>query len=114
MNSNELKPLSKWEQMKDKTLSEFFTRPVRYIAIGLVVFALLAFLAACGTRAAEPFQDADRGTSNTAPANTITMPDGFSNVAYKCDGPNMVYVLFKGDLAYGGIAVVPNDPRCGS
>lgn len=40
------------------------------------------------------------------------MPDGFSNLASKCDGPNRVYVIFHNDSAYGAVAVVANDPRC--
>lgn len=40
------------------------------------------------------------------------MPDGFSNWASKCDGPNRVYTIYHGDQKYGSIAVVPNDPRC--
>lgn len=42
----------------------------------------------------------------------IEMPDGFSNIASKCDGPNRVYVVFHSDSAYGSVAVVANDPRC--
>jgi len=75
------------------------------------VAASAILLTGC-SKMSEPFQDADRGESNTAPADTITFPDGFSNVANKCDGPNMVYVIFKSDAAYGSIDVVPNDPRC--
>jgi hypothetical protein len=49
---------------------------------------------------------------NNDPAVVGSMPDGFGNWAAKCDGPNMVYTLFHQDSAYGGISVVPNDPRC--
>jgi hypothetical protein len=84
---------------------------VRRILIGVAILALLA-LAGC-SKALEPFQDAPRGSTNSQPADIITNPDGFSNVAAKCDGPNRVYVAFHGDSAYGAIAVVPNDPRCG-
>ena len=77
--------------------------------IGAVALALL--LTGCG-KASEPFKDAPRGQTNDEPADTMTFPDGFSNVATKCDGPNRVYVVFKGDLAYGSVDVVPNDPRC--
>lgn len=71
-----------------------------------------ALLAGCDGKASEPFKDAARGSTNSGPADTITMPDGFSNLAAKCDGPNRVYVAFHGDNPYGSIAVVPNDPRC--
>ena len=78
-----------------------------------VVAVLVAFLAACGAgKITEPFQDAERGQSNTAPADTITFPDGFSNVATKCDHGNRVYVVFHGDGLYGSLAVVPNDKSC--
>lgn len=38
-------PPPKKQSWKEKTLSEFFTRPVRYVAIGLVVFVGLILLA---------------------------------------------------------------------
>ena len=70
-------------------------------------------LAGCSDKAVERFNDAPRGAVDDSPADVGSMPDGFSNWARKCDGPNMVYVIFKGDSAYGSIDVVPNDPRCG-
>jgi hypothetical protein len=70
------------------------------------------FLGGCSNKAMEPYKDAPRGANNSAPADTITFPDGFSNVSSKCDGPNRVYVVFKGDNTYGSVAVAPNDPRC--
>lgn len=82
-------------------------KAVSWFIAGLAALALTG----CG-KAAEPFNDAERGQSNDSPADTMTFPDGFSNVATKCDGPNRVYVIFKGDSAYGSVAVVPNDPRC--
>lgn len=50
----------------------------------------------------------------TGPASIIQFPFGFRNVAYKCDGPNMVYSGSAGadDTLPPSIAVVPNDPRC--
>lgn len=50
----------------------------------------------------------------TGPATIIQFPYGFRNVAYKCDGPNMVYSGSAGadDSLPPSIAVVPNDPRC--
>ena len=88
-------------------------KPRRILAAAAVVGVSVAVLVACGVgKATEPFQDADRGTSNTAPADTITFPDGFSNVATKCDHGNRVYVIFKGDGLYGSVAVAPNDPSC--
>lgn len=80
----------------------------------LAVGTILTLSASSCDKVNEPYRDAPRGASNTAPADTITFPDGFSNVASKCDGPNRVYVIFKADFTYGSVAVVPNDPRCKS
>lgn len=75
---------------------------------------VIVLLSGCGAdKAQEPFKDAPRGSTNEQPADIIQMPDGFSNVAAKCDGTNRVYVVFHGDNAYGTVAVAPNDPRCG-
>lgn len=70
--------------------------------------------AASCDKASEPFKDAPRDGQNNGPAHVITMPDGFSNVSAKCDGPDMVYVIFHGDHTYGSVAIHANDPRCNS
>lgn len=88
----------------------------RRISIGACLFILSLPLlnAACGTdKATEPFKDAPRGETNDNAADLITMPDGFSNVAAKCDGTTRVYVVFHQDAAYGSVAVSPNHPLCG-
>lgn len=81
-----------------------------------LVFAAMALgwmITACGNKATQQFNDAPRtADQNSAPATVGNMPDGFGNWARKCDGPNMVYVIFHNDNAYGAISVVPNDPRC--
>lgn len=81
--------------------------------IAVSIGAILAVgLAGCG-KATEQYKDAAiEGERDLTPAVVGTMPDGFSNYAAKCEGPNRVYVLFHGDSPYGSIAVVPNDPRC--
>ena len=86
----------------------------RRVIAGVAVAGLaVTVLAACGSdKYTEQFKDAARGTTNSESADTIIFPDGFSNVSTKCDNGNRVYVIFKGDLAYGSIAVVPNDPSC--
>jgi len=86
---------------------------MRRTIIGASIIGVSAIaLVACGAKANEPFQDAPINSRNMAPAIVGNMPDGFSNWAAKCDGPNMVYVLFHSDGAYGSFNVVPNDPRC--
>lgn len=84
------------------------------MVIVVIAFAavLVTLLGACESR-----QDAGVNNRDTGPADLINMPDGYSNVAHKCDGPNMVYVIYHGNTregpkAYGALAVVPNDPRC--
>lgn len=80
---------------------------------GAAAVAALILAGCTDGKFSEPFKDAPRsGTDNGAPADLIRMPDGFSNAASKCDGPNRVYVLYHGDQPYGSIAVVANDPRC--
>lgn len=75
---------------------------------------VLALLLAAGC-SAEAKQDAPVSARNTAAAEIINMPDGFSNIASKCDGPNRVYSIYRNPEAstnFGAVAVVPNDPRC--
>lgn len=84
-------------------------------AAGLAGIALIGVtaLTSCGIgKATEPFNDAGVSSQNTSKATTGNMPDGFSNWASKCDHGNRVYSAFKGDAAYGSIAVVPKDPTC--
>jgi hypothetical protein len=83
------------------------------ITVAAMLFAFLA-LASCSDKQTERFNDAPRGDNDDSAAETMSFPDGFSNVAHKCDGPNMVYVIFHNDSAYGSVAVAPNDPRCSS
>lgn len=74
-----------------------------------------ATLTACdlGDKYAEPFKDGPRsGDVNRNPADIIEAPDGFSNVATKCDHGNRLYVAYHGDNKYAAVAVVPADPTC--
>jgi hypothetical protein len=80
--------------------------------IAAAVCVVLAAGALSGCKATEPFNDAPVASHNKAPAEVLNMPDGFSNVATKCDHGNRVYVVFHGDNAYGSVAVVANDPTC--
>ena len=84
----------------------------RYLTACAVAALAVLTLTSCGEKASEPFKDAPQGQRNNSAADTMTFPDGFSNVATKCDHGNRVYVAFKGDKPYGALAVVPNDPSC--
>jgi hypothetical protein len=81
--------------------------------IALALVSLL-FVTSCAgmDKATEQYKDAPRGKADNSAADTINFPDGFSNVAVKCDGPNRVYVAFKGNDNRAAIAVVGNDDRC--
>lgn len=83
----------------------------------LVALVLAAGVIGAGCNAGfdkitERFRDAPRGKIVSGPADIVTMPDGFSNVASKCDGPNRVYVVFHENKPFGAVAVAANDPRC--
>jgi hypothetical protein len=81
------------------------------LGAALVGTALIVLLgaASCG-----PHNDSDSGKVDHAPADVIQFPDGFRNVAHKCDGPNMVYSGSSGadDSLPAAVYVVANDPRC--
>lgn len=84
---------------------------MKKVAALLATVALAATLTGCG-KGMEPYNDAPVGVQNKGTADVINFPDGFSNVSTKCDHGNRVYVIFHNDGAYGGVAVVPQDPTC--
>jgi hypothetical protein len=85
---------------------------MRKVIISGTALLALVTMSGCG-KMTEPFKDAPRGETNSAPADTLTFPDGFSNVSAKCDGTTRVYVVFHSDSPYGSVAVSPNHPACG-
>ena len=84
---------------------------MKKVFIGLAALAMLT-LTGCGEKFTEPYRDAPRGGTNGAPADLVTFPDGFNNVATKCDHGNRVYVTYHNDAPYGSVAVVPNAKGC--
>ncbi len=81
--------------------------PLIPVALGALV------LAGCGNKFHQQFQDAPRlPVVNSAPAEVIEMPDGFRNLATKCDHGNRLYVAFHGDDNSAAIYAVPHDPTC--
>ena len=86
-------------------------RSVLTAAAGALGLALVA--TGCGNKFQQPFKDAPRtGTVNSQPAEVIYMPDGFNNLATKCDHGNRIYVSYHGDSSYGFGFAVPGDPTC--
>lgn len=87
----------------------------RALAAAGIATLTATLLAGCdlGDKITEPYQDAPRtGHINSNGADIITNPDGFSNVATKCDHGNRLYVAFHSNSPYAGIAVVAQDPTC--
>jgi len=87
----------------------------RKLTLSAIALALIAGLGltGCGDKQTQPWQDAGRtGIKNNEPADIVTMPDGFNNLATKCDHGNRIYVTYHGDSAYGSVTVVPNDASC--
>lgn len=90
------------------------------IKLGFALLLLLFALNAGGCTLSETGHDAKKGTRETGPADIQNFPNGFNNVAHKCDGPNMVYVTNNAGSQDGSstggsggvVAVVPNDQRC--
>lgn len=81
----------------------------------IFVAACAMLFGACGwsvDKATEQYRDAGRGETNNGKADIVTFPDGFSNVATKCDHGNRVYVAFKGDENRAALSVVAGDPTC--
>jgi hypothetical protein len=82
------------------------------VASVLAVVGIATAATGCSQKTKEVGRDAPVSSHDDKPARILNMPDGFSNVSAKCDGPNMVYVVFHSDSPYGSVDVVPNDPRC--
>ncbi|OHV32957.1 MULTISPECIES: hypothetical protein [Pseudofrankia] len=82
------------------------------VALPLAAATIAVTATGCSQKTREPGRDAPVASHDDKPARVINMPDGFSNVSAKCDGPNMVYVVYHSDAAYGSVAIAPNDPRC--
>lgn len=91
-------------------------RKSKIVAGSAAVLLSVGALAACGDfqKALEPYKDAPvANRDETGPADLINMPDGFSNVAAKCDKGHgiRVYVVYHGDSSYGAVTAVP-DEKC--
>ena len=72
----------------------------------LMAGVFVGLLSGCG----EEVNDADKLSNNTAGAATLAFPDGFSNVAAKCFGTDMVYAAVNTNGR--AVAVSPNHPWC--
>jgi PBP1b-binding outer membrane lipoprotein LpoB len=71
--------------------------------------AILAF-AGCSDKATEQFNDAPKLNNVDTAAVRLSFPDGFSSVAAKCFGTDMVYSAFNANGR--AVAVSANHPWC--
>jgi hypothetical protein len=78
---------------------------------GLVVLGGVA-TTGCLNKTTEPWNDAPISRKDDSAAVVYSMPDGFGNVASKCDGyGHRIFTLYHADSSYGGVSVV-DDPAC--
>lgn len=82
---------------------ESFRVVLVFLGIGVSLGLLIT---SCG----EEQNDADKLSNDTAGAATLAFPDGFSNVAAKCFGTDMVYAAVNTNGR--AVAVSPNHPWC--
>lgn len=77
----------------------------------LVCVAALVMLAGCsqsGYGTSHGIKDAGHDGGDNLPAHIINMPDGFMNLAFKCNGGDGIYAHTR-DAAP---VIVPNDANC--
>ena len=74
----------------------------------LLIPAALVALAACGASDSRGIGDAGVKSYDDTKAVVVNMPDQFSNVAFKCLGPNGIYVTTR----QAAPVVVKDDPNC--
>jgi len=79
------------------------------VVLGVTAVGFLTMGSSCDTHGSS-----DYGNVSHGPADVIEFPDGFRNVAHKCDGPNMVYSgsSASSDSLPASVSVVKDDPRC--
>lgn len=84
------------------------------IRLTLGALALSGLVIGLSASSCDTHGSSDYGTVSHGPADVIEFPDGFRNVASKCDGPNRVYSgsSAASDSLPASVAVVANDPRC--
>ncbi|MFC6883473.1 hypothetical protein [Actinomadura yumaensis] len=83
------------------------------ILVAVAVVTTVAFTSVGCSKLTEPFNDARIKSKDDSPAEVYSMPDGFNNVASKCDRHgNRMYVIYHSDSEYGAVNVVASDPSC--
>lgn len=81
------------------------------LAVSATVLGLS--LTGCTSSMTERFNDAPISVKDDSPAEVYSMPDGFANIAAKCDKHgNRMYSTRESDAGAGkAVAVIP-DPSC--
>ncbi len=82
------------------------------IAVGISTAVLGLSLTGCAS-VTERFNDAPISVKDDSPAEVYSMPDGFANVASKCDRHgNRMYTTRESDAGAGKTVAVIPDPSC--
>lgn len=80
----------------------------RWLASGALVLALLGV--GCDNRA-HTVDAPEPASVDTTPAKVFAFPEGFGNIAFKCNGTVGMYSPTHGEAARS-IQVVKDDPNC--
>jgi hypothetical protein len=85
----------------------------RTAALILAALAAATLTTGCASMT-EPWNDAPVKVKDDSPAEIYSMPDGFANVAAKCDRHGNRISSTRGADTGGGkaVAVIPQDPDC--
>ena len=99
----------------------------RAAVAGVALLGLALSLSACDPTdsSSQPFNDSPvdksqgRGGIQDGPGVIVNMPDGFSNIAYKCvrspDGSwTMFSTIYHKGLSYGALTVTDHAALCGT
>ncbi|MFD9205953.1 hypothetical protein ACFVZM_06695 [Streptomyces sioyaensis] len=83
------------------------------IALAMAGTAIVAMSATGCASLTEPWNDAPVQRKDDGPAVIYSMPDGFANVAAKCDGyGHRMFTTRGGDQGGGKSVAVIADPTC--
>jgi hypothetical protein len=83
--------------------------PRTFVDAVLVIGTMVALAAGCSAYNDDRGKgDAPVGSTDDSPAAVINFPDGFANVARKCDGSTAIYTHTR----EAAPVVVPNSPEC--
>jgi hypothetical protein len=81
---------------------------IRTIAVALVAAAWAGALGGACANSRPGTADAPHDAGDRSPAHIIDMPNGYMNLAFKCNGADGIYAHRRD----ASPVVIPNDPNC--